>query len=359
MSLPRLISRSEIHDRLQIIFPDGTPHRDTSTWEIAASTIFVMLYIGAIEGRDHWLRPDQVTKMTDAQSNDSDDASRERWARDSIRPGKADVPGRWYAGNTRESVRDDTLRVALIPNGAVIERPGISTTSPLPRYALRASFAELFLPDLTDADFLDAAEDWRTENLSPGSLARIAIVRTGGIAGGDHVLVTFPSGETRRMAPGQSSVISKAVIEEFSHRFLQTPALISLSESKDKVIARDDAMAKRIGLNIQADRTLPDIVLADVGPQHPLLIFVEVVASDGPITPERQAEFLKVAADAGFDPKYTLFVTAFMDRSAAAFKKSVASLAWNAFVWFAAEPNNLMVLKEGHPEVIRRLATWI
>ena len=36
--------------------------------EIAAKTVFVMLYIGAVEGAECWLRPDQVTRMTDAQA---------------------------------------------------------------------------------------------------------------------------------------------------------------------------------------------------------------------------------------------------------------------------------------------------
>jgi len=44
------------------------------------------------------------------------------------------------------------------------------------------------------------------EHLTAGALARITMVRKGAVAGGEHVLVKFPSGETRRMAPGPSSV---------------------------------------------------------------------------------------------------------------------------------------------------------
>ena len=47
--------------------------------------------------------------------------------------------------------------------------------------------------------------------------------------------------------------------------------MIFLSESGNKVVSRDDELARRIGLDIQADKDLPDIILADLGPIHPLL----------------------------------------------------------------------------------------
>lgn len=354
--LPGLLPASDIHKRLQVIFPEGSANRNNCTWEIAAKTIFVMLYVGAVEGFESWLRPDQVTRMTDKQAAIADAAARVSWAKESVQSSKGEIPGRWYAVNTRESVRDDTLRSGLVANGAVFERQGLPTTSPAGRYALRATFAALFDPALSEVAFNEAAGNWQADNLTAGALARISIVRKGGLAGGDHVMVTFPNGETRRMAPGASSIISKAVIEEFSRRFLAKPALITLSESKDKVIARDDAMAKEIGLNIKADKNLPDIVLADLGPAHPLLVFVEVVATDGPITPTRKEEFTRVAQEAGFPSEHVTFVTAYRDRSDTAFKKTVNALAWETFAWFASEPDSLMRLYQGKAEAVKKLS---
>ena len=68
MPLPALPAVADIHERLQAIFPEGTANRNYVTREIAAKTVFVMLYVGAVEGAERWLRPDQVTRMTDAQS---------------------------------------------------------------------------------------------------------------------------------------------------------------------------------------------------------------------------------------------------------------------------------------------------
>ena len=42
----------------------------------------------------------------------------------------------------------------------------------------------------------------------------------------DQVLVTFPNGETRRMKPGPSAEITKAVVEVFALAFLTDPAVV-------------------------------------------------------------------------------------------------------------------------------------
>ncbi|MCC0057761.1 MAG: hypothetical protein H6886_00635 [Hyphomicrobiaceae bacterium] len=137
-------------------------------------------------------------------------------------------------------IRDDTLRSGLIANGATVERSCVATTSPAGRYALQKDFAALFNPKLKDKALDKAIGDWQAANLSAGALAPVALRRKGAVAGKQGVMVQFPNGETRNMAPGPSSIISKAVIEEFAQRFLGDPGVIFLSESANKVVARDD-----------------------------------------------------------------------------------------------------------------------
>lgn len=341
MSLPPIAPWQVISARLLIIFPQGTPNRDHSIWDIAAKTVYVMLYSNAVAGADYWLRPDQITRMTDTQSEATGDAARLAWAKASTKPGKGEIVGRWYAVNTRESIRDDTIRYALIQNGAVIEREGLATTSPAGRYALQAEFAALFDPNLDEATFLAKAEAWREKFLNKGALARIALNRQGAVARGERLLVTFPNGETRALSPGPSSDITKAVVEVFAPRFLANPGVIWISESSNKVVARDDQLAKSIGLDIAMDKHLPDIVLVDLGPAHPLLVFIEVVATDGPVNEMRRAALLDIAGKAGFG-EHVAFVTAYLDRSVSAFKRTVDGLAWGSYAWFAAEPEMIV-----------------
>jgi len=341
-----MLTRDEVHARLQEIFPDGAPNRAYLTRMLAASTVFVALYIDAIEGSGTMLGPKHVYRMTDEQAALVDDASRAAYATGVLRTGSQTEGRRWYQDNTREPIRDETLREGLVAIGAVIERTDLPTTSSKPRYALKASFAALFDPALTGEALRARIAAWQAEALNKGALARLAIVRQGAGVSADQVLVTFPNGETRRMKPGPSSEITKAVVEVFAPAFLTAPAVVFLSESGNKVVARDDALARSIGLAIQADKNLPDTILVDLGPVHPLLVFVEVVATDGPISQRRKEALEELVAEAGFPAEHVAFVTAYLDRSAGPFKKTVDSLAWGSYAWFAAEPERLMVFSE-------------
>ncbi len=226
---------------------------------MAASAVFVMLYIGAVEGTDRWLAPKHVMRMTVEQALLSDDAVREAYGFGAMKPGFRVAGQRWYEENSREPLRDETLRQGFITNNAVVERAGLPTTSGLPRYALKTDFAALFDPALAGDDLAASITAWQEAHLSASAMARVALVRRGAVTTGDDVIVTFPNRETRRMAPGPSSVISKGVIEEFAARFLTQPAVLWVSESGAKVVARDDELAKSLNLKITADRNLPDI----------------------------------------------------------------------------------------------------
>ena len=351
MPLPQLVPVETIAKWLPEIFPEGTANRTYLVRQMAAKAVFVMLYAGAVEGNERWLRPDQVTKMTDAQAARSDEAQREQWAARSLIPGgMKHLAKRWYAPNTREPIRDETLRAGLVAVGAVVERPGLPTTSAKPRYALARDFADLLL-NLTSGtgDSPALVAQWQAAHLTATALNRINLLRSGAVASrtSGRVKVTFPNGETCLMLPGPSTVIAKAVIEVFATRFLRQPGVIFLSESGNKVVARDDETATSIGLRLDYSRNLPDIVLADVQPEIPKVVFIEVIATDGAITVQRKAALSEVAADAGLKPEAVYFVSAFADRSASAFRKLVSELAWGTFAWFVSEPEKLLAFREG------------
>jgi hypothetical protein len=346
LTLPPYVPRDVVLARLQAIFPAGSPKRTFLTREMAGSTVFAMLYVGAVEG-GRYLSPKQVYRMSDEQAAMTSNESRIEYADDSERPGFAPRGRAWYADNSREPIRDETLRQGLVAMGAAMERSDIPTTSGKGRYCLASDFARLFDPDLT-REVLDAAiAEWRRVHLSPSALARISIVRAGAGGDKDGVLVEFPgSGETRRLGAGDSSRIAKGVIQSFAPAFLTRPAVLWLSESANKVVSRDDLLAKKIGLNIDAARNLPDIILVDLGADGDdlLLVFVEVVSTDGAVTEERRAALFRLAADAGFAPHQVAFVTAFLDRAAPALRKNLDALAWNSFVWIASEPECIIGL---------------
>jgi len=347
MSLPPLPSFDIVQQRLPLIFPEGTPERGYLIREAAASTIFVALYIGAVEGSEIYLAPKHVYRMSDVQEGMTSAAERAAYAVEVMKPGGRAPGQQWYADTSREPIRDETLREGFVVVGAALEKADVPTTSNKGRYALQAAFAALFDPALTDAALTSAIEAWQKAYLNKGALARIALIRHGAAAGGTHVNVTFPNGETRRMKPGPSSVITKAVVEVFAPTFLQQPAVLFLSESGNKVVARDEKLSQLIGLYIQADKNLPDTVLVDLGPEHPKLVFVEAVATDGPISPRRMQALQALADAAGFPAEHIAYVTAYQDRSGSPFKKTVDALAWGSYAWFVTEPQGLVKLTSG------------
>ncbi|RYD74229.1 MAG: restriction endonuclease, partial [Verrucomicrobiaceae bacterium] len=331
--LPPYVPRELVAERLSLIFPEGTPNRVYCTRELAASTVFTMLYIGAVEHSDARLGPVHVYRMTDTQSANGSDEDRLSY-RANLRKKAFEVPGkRWYADNTREPIRDETLREGLVAVGAVMEDKNVPTTSGKPRYALKTDLAALFDPALNGAELVGAILKWQDVHLNKGALARISLMRMGA-AGQEGVLVRFPNGETRTLSHGPSSLISRAVIEVFAEQFLENPAVLWLSESSNKVAMKDLRMASAIGLDIEAQKNLPDLILVDLGPSNPLIVFVEVVATDGAITSRRQDALFLLTDKGGFKRSQVAFVTAYADRESPGFKKTVTGLAWGSFAWF-------------------------
>jgi hypothetical protein len=358
MPLPVMLSVEDIQTRLKSIFPEGTSHRGYVVREIAAKTVFTMLYIGAIEGSERWLGPKHVYRMSDTQAEKQDSKQREAFNTAALKSGFRPHRDRWYNDNSREPIRDETLKEGLMAVGAVTARTDLPTTSSHPRYALRAAFAELFNPELNGDALAAKITDWQTKHLSPDALARLEIIRQGRTSSANAVTITLPSNESRNMQAGESSKITKSVIEVFARKFLLQPAVIWLSESGKKMIERDDDLAKKIGLDIQPDRTLPDIILADVSDPM-LLIFVEVVASDGPINESRRTALLQVARESKIPEGRVMFLTAFMDRNDIAFRKAVSHLAWGSFAWLASEPEHIIAMDGVQPQGVSTLRDFL
>lgn len=353
--LPPLLDVSEIHRRLQQIFPEGTPQRNYCTREMAARTVFVMLYIGAIEGTDVWMAPKHVYRMGAGQSARRADEDRQAYVAAVEKRGSELPMERWFQDNTREPIRDETLRDGLVHLGAVVTRPGLATTSSKGRYALQSALAALLDPALRGEPLATAIAAWQERYLSAGALARVRLQQRSSAAARLRVLVTLPNGETRQMEAGSSSVITKAIVEVFAPRFLQDPAVLWISESGNKVVQRDDQLAQALGLKIEVDKLLPDTILVDLWPEEPLIVFAEAVATAGEITEARRAGLLGLITAAGFKAGQAAFVTAFEDRNSAAFKRALPNLAWGSFAWCLSEPEHLIAFDGRIPGEIRLL----
>lgn len=372
---PPLPALDTIRRRLPFIFPEGTQNRKDAINENAAAAAFVMLYVGAVEGANRWVRPDQITRMTSDQASKRGTADRSSWSTESmrrLRPGEQ-ITNRWYAHGTREGIRDDTIRNAWLPSRAVVKRQGLPTTSDRPTWALEAAFADLLtwgIPDTGEPEGIETMERspeylrmlgrWQERHLSREARTRVELLRRL-VAPVDAVSVDIPNRGPRHLAAGMSSRISKAVIEEFAPRFLTRPGVIWLSESSNQTPLADSDLASAVGLNIQDSGILPDVILVDLEPEKPLLVFCEVVATDGPMSESRKLAILDLVRSAGYDSTNIALLTAFIDRDTPAYKKAAPVLASGSFVWVASEPDKLIVHLNvvAHPTKLTEVLHWV
>ena len=212
-SLP---SRAQIQERLGVIFPRSAFDSVHSN-PLAAAALAAMFYVDAVVSDEGdvpsdatWARPTTCLWMSDDVYARDSVQDRIAWRQAAARGRRAmeelqaswGLPHAvsWYRDNSRETLRDETFP-AWLDYGAIRDRPGIRITSSLPRWALTASFADLFEPSLSDEQFTEAAETWRASHMSPGDRFRIATLREREHAA-YAVGVMLPDGHTRSLEPG-------------------------------------------------------------------------------------------------------------------------------------------------------------
>jgi hypothetical protein len=347
----RVPTYEQVHLRLSEIFPEGTDRRSWLTNPNAARTVFVFLYCLCIEGNNRWLAPKVVTEMSVRQSKSIGINARLKYFDRILRPGERAQGGSWLARDSREGIRDEAIR-ALMEVGAVSQR-AIPKQSAKGRYAMAADFAALFDPTLSAEEAKSAVAQWRHVHLSRAALARLAILGSAA-----HETVTLPDGTTQGLVSGPSQQIIKAVIEVFAPRFLVEPAVLSYSDGSTTTTYVNDRLMARLRLGHKAGDPLPDVLLVDLAtPLH--FVFVEAVATEGPITPGRLKQITKWLEASGYSGSDAYFVTAYRDRGAQAFRRTVGETAWKSAIWFAAEPDHLIALLDD-PSVmsLRDLPGW-
>jgi hypothetical protein len=131
---------------------------------------------------------------------------------------------------------------------------------------------------------------------------------------------------------GPSPAIIKAVVEEFGPRFLGDPQVLFVSDSSAKTAYKNGALENTLGIKIEVAKTLPDLIMVDMDPRgRPhrfLVVFVEAVASDGPVDELRQQDLGAILTAAGLGINDCAFVTAYLDKVSATYRASAHELAW-------------------------------
>lgn len=356
-SLPALLAdRAAYQARLEKVLPQSITGTTHAANPAAATVAFTMMYVGAIDGVNP-VRPSTVYWMRDSITHHRTDQERLDYYKASLRSAKAvdkvqaawgtPLTELWYANTTRESIRDDTMRT-WIANGAAIDIGTVQTTSSSPRYTFTKEFAALLDPALTGNRLDSAIAAWQKLHLSATGKARAAHAHLASKTA-TAVSVALPDGSTRALHVGLSSEIIKGVIEEFAASYLLNPTVIFISQSGEKVSVVDGAMLASLGLPINQQTLLPDLLLMDLDPSRDEVWMIEVVATDGPIDESRRKALFDWATAHGVRQEQCRFLTAFSSRTASPFKKAIPNIARQSYAWFLDEPDALLTWADLNP----------
>ncbi|MGW2097898.1 BsuBI/PstI family type II restriction endonuclease [Streptomyces olivaceoviridis] len=352
--LRKPISQEEAERRLQLIFPRAAFDTVLSS-PLAAMAVTALIHVDAVCSADdpadtvRWARPTTVLWMSPAALEHKAEEERVAWRTAAARGNKyvTALHESWgipfqpsYRENSRETLRDETFK-KWQAFGAIRRRPGAPTSSNQGNWSLLGDFADLFDPDLTDTEFRKSATRWRERHLDPGTRLKAAFALDREAA--KHaVKVNLPNsnGATRTLAPGISSLIIKGVVETWSTTRLVKPVVLAISEPGDKVHLGEEVALQALGIKIDEQNVLPDVILADLGKDPVQFWIVEAVATDGVVTKERRKALLDWAAQQNIKDDRCSFLTAFRSRNDAPARRRLKDLASGTWAWFADEPDH-------------------
>jgi hypothetical protein len=351
-----VLAIADIRRRLERLFPEGVEGRAFLVRELSAKTVATFLFLSAVGDPDsadvRRLRPSMVAWMDDdslARADDADFVT--EWHAAAIR-GQRELKlfleesgqtwERWYADNSRESIRDEVIRPLADTYGAVLRRSGVATTGSTAALTLDAPFAETFDPLIDENEVARRIEAWKDAHLGSAARARLSALRR--LGGEDAVAVDMPGRGRRQLPAGVASDITREVVEVLAPQLLRQPFVLAICHSRDPVAADDQRELERVGLSLDPALALPDVLIIDVADET--IWFVEVVASAGEINSRRRIELERWAVARGIDVSTARFVTAYRSRSDQAFRRTVGDLAWGTYVWFADEPFGIVQLRE-------------
>jgi len=367
-NLPPIIDRDEAERRLLTIFPRAAFDTALSS-RIAAAGITAMLYTGAVipdeqePGDDHrWVSPVMCLWLSDEALAHRSDDERELWyAAAAGQKGRERVAALlsqwghehhpWYANNSREPLRDESLRL-LRQRGAVIWLPGKPQNYSGPRWALAGAFAALFNPDLGGAALISAIDQWREDHLDPLEMVKIN-VNTSMQAAASAVTVVLPHDQSvRQLEPGVASAILKGVIEQWAPSRLTVPVVVSISEPGNKLYVVDAQLLAAAGISINVSTLLPDALIVDIGTKPARFWIIEAVATDGEINEARKDALLRWATDQKIPAVRCRFLSAFTSRNSPPARRRLKDLATDSFAWFLDEPSHELAWYEleKHPD---------
>ncbi len=238
-----------------------------------------------------------------------------------------DYYGKQYAPNTRETVRRQTMH-QFVQMGIVVEnpdQPDRPINSPKWCYQLDKKALSL-LKDYGSPEWEDACQNYAASvtNLLKDRNRNRPIIP-----------VRLPNGQAIQLSSGGQNILIKDILENFCPRFTPGGLVFYVGDAGDKFIINETQKFQEIGIELDPQGKMPDIVVYDQ--ERDWLVLIEAVTSHGPVNLKRRNELKQLFQSS---QKGLVFVTAFPSRKK--MTRYLAEISWETEVWVADQPDHMI-----------------
>lgn len=234
-----------------------------------------------------------------------------------------------YAPNTRETIRDETLKP--LESAGIIRRnphePDLATNSPKTAYQIQPLAIDLLRTYGT--------EDWEAQLTHFISINGTLKKRYERSRQQSKVAVAVKPGLEIHISPGKHSALIKQIIEEFAPRFVPGSDLIYVGDTGEKWGYFDSNLLESLGVKVDLHGKMPDVVFYYA--EKNWIILVEAVTSSGPIDGKRHEELTSLFSQATVG---LIYITAFPTRRM--MTRYLSIIAWETEAWIAENPSHLI-----------------
>lgn len=233
-----------------------------------------------------------------------------------------------YAPNTRETIRRQTVH-QFVQHGLVIEnpdKPDRPINSPKWCYQLSQEALEL-LQSVGSAAFKKKLKQFRKNPATSALQARHRDL--------PRETVLLPDGAKIGLSAGGQNTLIRAIVEEFTPRFVRGAKVLLLGDAAIKEIISDAVALEKLGIIMPPRGKAPDVLIHDS--KRDWLIVIEAVTSHGPVDQKRKNELTDLFASAR---PGLVFVSAFPDSKT--YGRFCTAIAWETEVWIADAPDHMI-----------------
>jgi len=148
-------------------------------------------------------------------------------------------------------------------------------------------------------------------------------------------LITADGGVTIQLKTGKHYRLIKVLIEEFIPHFVPASKILYVGDTGEKFGYFDEAGLVALGVKMDIDGKMPDVVIHY--PTKNWILLIDAVTSHGPINAKRHEELAQLFADSTAGAVYVTAFPARIDLT-----RYLTDISWETEVWIAEAPTHLI-----------------